>query len=182
MAKQDYEEKHPDRKVFVLDTLSAGPEMAMVVEKLAELVNEGKGFEEVVSEIKKYMKRTHLCFMLESLKNFARNGRVKPVVAQLVGVLGIRVVGIASAEGTLEPKAKVKGEQRALNELVKLMSSIGYKGGRVRIAHCRNENAANLLAGKLKKLFGDIDISIMANRALCSYYAENGGMLIGYES
>ena len=52
IAAQQYMEQHPDRKVFILDTLSTGPEMQLLLEKYASLVESGKSFDEVVSEIK----------------------------------------------------------------------------------------------------------------------------------
>lgn len=41
-AKMQYEENHPGRKVFVLDSFSAGPEMKLLAEKIGDLVLEGK--------------------------------------------------------------------------------------------------------------------------------------------
>jgi fatty acid-binding protein DegV len=38
MAKGEYEEAHPDRKVFVLDSLSAGPELTLFVYKFKQLI------------------------------------------------------------------------------------------------------------------------------------------------
>ena len=54
VAKNQYISDYPNKKVYVIDSLSAGPEMAMIVEKLAELINEGKEFEEIANAIDKY--------------------------------------------------------------------------------------------------------------------------------
>lgn len=101
VAKQIYESEHPDRKVFVVDSLSAGPGETILVEKLEELIVSGLSFDEICKEIKSYQKKTGLLFILQSLTNFANNGRVSPAVAKIAGLLGICIVGQASEEGTL---------------------------------------------------------------------------------
>lgn len=182
IAADEYMNAHPGAKVFILDTLSTGPEMQLILEKYAELINAGKSFDEVCEEIRAYHARTHLIFSLESLDNFAKNGRISPIVAKAVGVLGIRIVGKASDEGTLEPLHKCRGEKRALQQLLDTMTELGYRGGKVRIAHSYNEEAATTFANMIRAQFPVCDISITRNRGLCCYYAEEGGVLVGFES
>ena len=67
IAKEMYETEHPGRRVFVIDSLSAGPELTLLVDKLEELVVAGKSFEEICAYIPEYQKKTGLLFMLESL-------------------------------------------------------------------------------------------------------------------
>lgn len=109
IAKQMYEADHEGARVHVIDSLSAGPELTLLVEKLQELIRQGIAFEEICNTIDTYQKNTGLLFMLESLNNFAANGRVSPAVAKIAGVLGIRIVGKASDQGTLEPTDKCRG-------------------------------------------------------------------------
>ncbi len=52
IAKQLYEAEHPDRKVFVVDSLSAGPGEAILVEKIEELIMSGMSFDDICKEIK----------------------------------------------------------------------------------------------------------------------------------
>lgn len=128
-----------------------------------------------------YSKRTHLLFSLESLANFARNGRVSPALAA-ANLLGIRIVGRASDEGELEPLHKCRGEKRAIRQLWDSMQQSGYAGGKVCIRHSDNLNAAEMLAKDIQNCFPNADIKIGVNRGLCSYYAEKGGILVGFES
>ena len=180
-AKEMYESENPNRRVFVIDSLSAGPELRLVVEKLQEYIREGLPFDEICHKIKAYQQITGLVFMLESLKNFAANGRVSPAVAKIAGVLGIRVVGKASNQGTLEPTNKCRGQQKSLEALTENMAAAGLHKGKVRIAHCENETAAQSLKEKLLSRCPDVDVEISTLRGLCSYYAEKGGLLIGFE-
>jgi len=180
-AKKIYEESHPGARVFVVDTLSAGPEITLLLHRIREMVAEGLPFEEICEEIGQYTAHTGLLFMLSSLQNFAANGRVSPAAARLVGLFGIRVVGKASDEGELEPLTKCRGEMHALKSLAAHMRHEGYCGGKVRIAHCRNLGAAEKLREILQSVFLSAEIEISELRGLCSYYAQDAGLLVGFE-
>ena len=180
-AKQMYESEHEGRKVCVIDSLSAGPELVLIIEKLEELIGQGLSFEDISSQIKAYQQNTGLVFMLESLKNFAANGRVSPAVAKIAGVLGIRIVGKASDQGTLEPTNKCRGESKSLSAIVNHLKEAGLRQGKVRIAHCVNEEAASELERRIHAELPQVDLKVHTCRGLCSYYAEKGGLLVGYE-
>lgn len=180
-AKGIYEEQHPGRKVFVLNSLTAGPEMKLLVEKIQELVDQGLSFEKIAEEVTAYSQKTALLFMLESMKNLANNGRVSHLVAKAAGLLGIRVVGKASDRGDLEPLDKCRGEKKALDAIVQHMKDLGHTGSRVRIAHCFNKAAAQGLKERIQAAFADARVEIYECGGLCSFYAEKGGLLVGFE-
>ena len=175
------EEAHPDRKVCVIDSLSAGPELTLIAEKLRELILAGKDFEDTEKEIFKYCQRIGLFFMLESLQNFANNGRIKPIVAKAVGLLGIRLVGKASDEGQLQPLDKCRGERKAIEAIAELLGEAGLKKGKVILHHCFNPDATKALADAISKRYPQAKTEISICRGLCSFYAEKGGLLVGYE-
>lgn len=182
IAKQMYEETYPGRKVYVFDTLSAGPGVTLIVEKIQEYILQGFTPEEIEKHVVQYMKQTHLLFSLASLKNFASNGRINPLIAKGIGILGIRIVGIASEEGTLQPIDKARGDGRAIQCIVKHMKEMGYVDGKISIAHNNNIEAAEELKNLLIKTFGKLEVKIHKTRALCSYYAEPGSVLVGFEA
>ena len=182
IAKNDYEAEYPDRKVFVLDSLSAGAELKLHIEKAIELIQVGMNFDDMCAELSDYAKNNNeLIFCLESLTNLANNGRVSPLVAKVAGVLGIRVYGRASEQGQLEQKDKCRGEKKALIAVHNYMKELGYTSGKVRIDHCFNEGAALQLKDMILKDSPSADIVIAETRGLCSFYAEQGGLMIGFE-
>ena len=180
-AKQAYEEEHPDRRVCCLDTLSTGGEMVLIQEKLEQLIAQGLSFDEVEAAIREYMHHTHLGFMLERMDNLAKNGRVSPIVAKVCGILNIRIVGCASDVGTLQPDHKCRGTKKALETIVKDMVEKGYRGGKVILDHVYNPDAAQALKEKILEKFPDADVRIGLCGGLCCFYAEQGGLLVGYE-
>lgn len=180
-AAELYTSSHPEAKVCVLDTLSTGPEMLLIMEKLRQYISSGMEFEAIEAQIRAYMQHTHLFFALKSLTNLARNGRVSPAVAAIAGALGICVIGKASDDGVLEQLHKCRGEKKALKCIVSEMKALGYQGGKVRIDHCQNSEIAAALKALLQTEFPQSDVQIGECGALCSFYAEKAGFLVGFE-
>lgn len=181
VAKEMYQQSHPEARIHVFDTLSAGTELRLLMEKLTELDREGKNFEEVVRLGCEYMKRTRLFFALKSLHNLAQNGRVSKVIAAAAGVLGISVFGTASEEGTLEPSAKCRGRKKVVEEFLNEITKTGFRKGKIRISHVDNLSLAEKLKTLIQERFPQAEILIYEARGLCSYYAESGGVLVGVE-
>lgn len=181
-AKKLYCENNKTTNIHIIDSLSAGPELRLIIEKLSEFIKSGLDFSQIIEKINEYKKRTHLFFCLESLTNLAKNGRVSPAVAHLAGLFGVRVVGKASDVGTLEPLSKPRGEKKALTTIYEHIKSTGFSGGKIRIAHCDNIPFAEALKNLIIKDFPKSNILIEPCGALCSYYAELGGILVGVES
>lgn len=182
VAAKTYLADHPDRRVHVIDSLSTGPESALVIERLRDLILEGKDFETVKTEITDYnLNHTRLLFALESMHNLANNGRVSPIVARMAGLLGIRAIGRASDVGTLEMICKSRGPEATARDILANMIGDGYKGGRVKIHHANNLPAAELLISKIKDSYPKAKIDVGMAGGLCSFYAEQGGLLIGFE-
>ena len=155
LAAEEYKETHPEARIFVLDSLSAGPELVLLAE--------------------------HLVFSLESLANLARNGRVKPAVAAVARMLGIRVIGQASESGELEVLCKTRGEHGALERIVLELKDHGFTDGKVHIAHCDNPEAAKRLKLMIHAVFAGAQVDVTECGGLCSYYAEQGGLMVGFE-
>ena len=124
----------------------------------------------------RYRRHTHLLFSLESLANLARNGRVKPAVAAVARMLNIRVIGKASDVGELDILCKTRGERIVLE-----LKGHGYTNGKVVIAHCGNPAAAERLMHMVKAVFEGAQVRVTECGGLCSYYAELGGLMVGFE-
>lgn len=180
-AKQQYEEENPGKQVYVLDSYTAGPEMKLHIEKIREMVLAGNDYETISKEIEEYKeKNTALVFCLESMRNLANNGRVNPAVATFASLVGIRVVGDATG-GKLNPNTKPRGAKKATTEIVANMKKLGYNGGSVYIDHVFNEKAADALKEALVKEYPEVNVVIDKTRGLCSFYAEKGGLMVGFE-
>lgn len=181
LAKKLFLEENPTANIHVIDSLSAGGEVDLIVKKLNELIKEGLSFEQVVEAITHYQANTKLLFVLAKVDNLVKNGRLSKLIGAVVGLLNIRMVGEASDTGTLELLQKDRGAKKALTAAVDEVLKAGYKGGRIIIAHRNNEKFCQQFTEAIKEKFPAADISFLPTSGLCSFYAEEGGLLMGYE-
>ena len=180
-AAQTYMEEHPDRKVYIFDSLSTGPEIMMLVDKIRACEAAGDGFEATRDKVLDYHNHNHTLFCLESMMNLARNGRVPMAVAKIAGMLGIRVVG-AAEKGQITPIHKPRGGKKATQVLVEMIRERGFRDGSlIRVAHCFGEEAAMALKEAVLAEFPNARFILEPTTALCSYYAEAGGLIVGFE-
>lgn len=181
LAKNDLLEDYPNANIHVIDSLSASGEVDLIVLELERLINLGLSFEEVVERITAYQEKTRLIFVLAKVDNLVKNGRLNKLVGKVVGLLNIRMVGQASKEGTLELLQKARGQKKAVSDLVEEIQKAGYKGGKVYIAHANNPKICEQISEKIKAIYPDAVIQTGRTSGLCSFYAEDEGILMGYE-
>ena len=180
-AAEDFKEQNPDKKVYIFDSLAAGPQQAMLCDKIAELMAAGKDFDTIVAEARDYHNHTHILFCLESMTNLARNGRVNPTVAKIANAIGIRVCGDVKA-GEIIPVHKPRGEKKAMTVLVDMLGERGFKDGNlIRVAHCLGEKNAQTFKAAVLAKYPNTRFIIEPTTGLCSFYAEAGGLMIGFE-
>lgn len=179
-AKTMYEEKHPTSQIIVVDSRSAGPELTIVLHGIEKMIQGDIRFVDLEEVIAKFRMRTHLLFILQSLHNLSLNGRVSPVAAKVAGLLKINLIGTASKEGKLEPLTKARGMKKAMRELLKYMEDDNYHGGEVIIDHCENEKDAEIIKDKILAEYPDAQVTIRPMRGLCSFYAEESGIMVGF--
>ena len=179
-AKAMYEEKHPTSQIIVVDSRSAGPELTIVLRGIEKMIQGDIRFVDLEEEIAKFRMHTHLLFILQSLHNLSLNGRVSPAVAKIAGLLKINLIGTANKEGKLEPLTKARGMKKAIRELIKYMKEDNYHGGEVIIDHYENEKDAEIIKEKILAEYPDAKITVRPMRGLCSFYAEEGGIMVGF--
>jgi DegV family protein with EDD domain len=180
-AAQSYMDEHPGRKVFIFDSLSAGPALMMIADKILECEKAGMDFEATKDAVLEYQNHNHTLFCLESMMNLARNGRVSLAVAKIASIIGIRVLGEAKG-GQLAPAHKPRGAKGATAKILDMLKERGFRDGNIlRIAHCFAEEAAVAVREKVLAEFPRAKLILEPTGALCSFYAEAGGLIIGFE-
>ena len=181
LAAEEYQESHKDANIHVIDSLNAGPGERIVLRKLVELIDSGLSFEEIVTKIDAYNASKRIVFALENLTNLANNGRCSKLMAGAANLLGIRVIG-TDDNGRLYNLDKAKGEKRTLKRMFEYIKQFGYKGGRIVMDHCQNPDAAEAMCKVIRSEFPDAEIEVSFTRGLCSFYSEDGGLLVAFET
>lgn len=180
VAKQMILEENPDKKIEIIDSKSAGPELALCVEQMETWIQRGMSFDEVVFATKKFLEETHILFMLKSFKHLIANGRlsrIKALLAQTFNVLGI---GYGNENGEIVVKDKTRGSKKAIKILIQSMKADGFAGGKVYISHCENPKFVKTLKQNILDSWHNAEILVLPTRGLCSYYAEQGGLIVSY--
>jgi DegV family protein with EDD domain len=182
VAMEMVKAEHPEKKIDLLDSLSTGPEMRLLVEKLEELIQDASlDFDAVCVKIREYKTHTKLFYVLQSLHNMAENGRVSKLVAGAVDILGMRIIATASREGTVQSLSKCRGDRHAMEKLLVHLEEAGYSGGRFRIGHIGNPEGAKRLEDAILSRWPQAQVLCYPSGGLCTYYAEKGGLMIGAE-
>ena len=181
VAKKLYLEEHPNVNIHIIDTLSAGGENDLIIKKLNLLIGQGLSYEEVIKEITTYQTKTKLLFVLAKVDNLVKNGRLSKLLGAVVGLLNIRMVGEASQDGKLELLQKARGAKKSLIAAFDELIKAGYAGGQIIIAHRNNLKFCQQFSEMVREKFPQAVIEVIPTSGLCSFYAEENGLLMGYE-
>lgn len=179
-AKQIYEEEN-DHKVVIIDSLSAGSELRLLVEKAAELINMGLSIEEIEQKMWEYSDEIHVYFYTPSVNNLANNGRIPPLVSKAITMLKISLIGMGSDEGKIKMIHETRNSKKAIDYIIDKMIERGYKGGKVRLDTCDNDSLQEYMVNKIRESFPDADIDCKPTGILCSYYVEHKGIIAAFE-
>lgn len=179
-AREMILEQTPEKKIYVLDSRSAGPALTMYAEKAAELMERSAKFDSVVSELEEYRKHRHTIFALSSFNHLIKNGRLSKAAGVIAGKLGIWGIGINSQEGEIIIKSKTRGVQKVIGSFLDDMKEHAFAGGYVVISHCQNFELAAKLRDKIQDTWHSARVKILETGGLCSYYAERNGLIVAY--
>ena len=181
VARQMVLENHPEKKIYVLDSLSAGGELILDIWALDKMIAEGRTVEEIADAGATLALENQVLFSLACFDNLVKNGRMNKLVGFVAGKLNMRAVGRGSDDGILDVLHKCRGETRMLGLMVEEMEKHGYNGLRpVVISHCNNERAAQLLRKGIRTKWPGAQVHIYPCGGLCSFYAEDQGIIMGY--
>ena len=158
LAAEELQEEYPERKIVVIDTLSASLGEGLLVDKAVELKEQGLSLEENAAWLEEH--KLNLChvFTVDDLFHLHRGGRVSKVAAVVGTMINLKPVLHVDNEGHLIPLKNVRGRKKSLNGLVSLMEEqIGEwkdKNTKIFISHgdCRED--AEYVAKLVKEKFG----------------------------
>ena len=152
--------------------------MARLDEFLAE--HPTASFGDAVSFIDGLEASSTVLFSLSSYDNLTKSGRMPKLAGHLASKLNIRILGIASDEGTIKIVGPTRGSRKTLDKIVHTMGEQDFGGGMAYIDHVDNELGAQALADRIRQEWPNAGVRILPCGGLCSYYAENKGLIIGF--
>ncbi len=180
VARNEVLEKHPEKQIEVIDSLSTGPKLVMLAMGALARIQQNQTFESVCGACREMARSVRTVFTLSSFHNLVINGRVSKVAGFIAGKLGIRVIGVGSDEGEIHLKEVMRGEQRTVKRILKDMEDHGYNGADTAISYCLNEGLAEMLKKALLARWPGARVWMLPTRGLDSYYAERNGLIVSY--
>lgn len=167
IAKSTLEEKYPDRKIYVVDSLAASSGYGLLMDKLADLRDEGMSIDELYHWTEENKLKLHHWFFSTDLTFYIKGGRVSKTAGVVGGLLGICPLLNVDHDGKLIPRYKVKGKKKVIKKIVEKMEEFvqdgyDYSGKCYMCQSACYEDAqsvAKLVEEKFPKLNGKVEIN-----------------------
>lgn len=121
IAKADLEERYPERKILIVDSLGASSGYGLLMDRLADLRDEGKPLEEVYDFAMKNRLKVHHWFFSTDLTFYVRGGRISKASGAIGGLLGICPLLNMDNEGRLIPRFKIRTKKKVIKKIVDQM-------------------------------------------------------------
>ena len=179
------EEDMPEKKVHVFDSESASAGETYLALMIHDLIAAGKSFEQIVETVEEKIRSMHTLFVLDSLDNLVKNGRISKTVALLANVLSIRLLMSDDGHGAIKNISKARGIKGALTQMVetcrKHTESLAAASQRLVISYCNCPERARQVRDMIREKCPAIgEIVMTPTSALSSMYANDGGVVIAY--
>lgn len=180
LGRKLYLEEYPETKVHVFNSCSASIGETRVAQKIQECEEAGMSFAEVVKAVEQFILHMHTYFVLESLDNLRKNGRLSMVKALVASALNIKPVMGATDQGVIIQLGQARGIQKALRSMIEVMAAEVKDPAEkiLGIAHCNNRERAEYVKAEVKKLLKVKDIIITETNGVSTLYASQGGIIM----
>lgn len=127
-AAEELSRKYPERKVLVVDSLAASSGYGLLMDKLADLRDEGMGVEELATWATEHREEVNHWFFSSDLTFFVRGGRISRAAGVMGGLLKICPVMDVAPDGSLRVKEKIRTKARAIARDLELMEQLAEGG------------------------------------------------------
>ncbi len=182
VAKGIVEGEDPSKKIHVFDSLSATAGELLIGLKILECVEKNLSWEKIINTVDGFIKEMKTFFVLESLENLIKAGRMSRVKAQLAYALSIRPIMGADDEGNIKLYKKIRGSKKALSNMVDMISDYGQDiaNKTLIITYCNCLDKAEYVKTLIKEKYNFKAIHMVPCGGLSSLYANEGGVVIAY--
>lgn len=167
LAAEELSEKYPQRKIYIVDSLAASSGYGLLVDRLAELRDQGMGIDELREWTEANKKRLHHWFFSSDLTFFIKGGRISRTAGAFGTMLNICPLMNVDFEGRLIPRSKIRTKKKVIQEIVKRMEA--YADNRndysEKVYMCQSacmedaQAVAELVRERFPRIRGDVEIN-----------------------
>ncbi len=167
LARDSLAEKYPERKVIIVDSLCASAGYGLLMDKLADLRDEGMSADELATWAEQHRLEVQQWFFSTDLTFFIRGGRISKASGAAANLLKICPLMWITPDGTLEVHQKIRTKSKSMKRIVEVMEKYASHGldydGKVFISHSECLADAQELAQRIETRFpatrGKVEIS-----------------------
>ena len=175
------EEDRPEVNVHVFNSCSAASGEVLVALAIQRLASAGMPFKRVVTEVEQFISQMQTLFVLESLENLRKNGRLTKLQAVITGALKIKLFMGATPEGEICKLGQALTIKQALSKMVdKVAADASHVGRTLAICHCNCLERAFQVKSMIEAKCKFAHILITEAGGITSVYANDGGIVIAY--
>ncbi len=179
LAQNMVKEEGTNKFFHVFDSKSASIGETLVAIKIQELIEEKIGNFEIVEKVEKYISEMKTFFILESLDNLIKNGRISKTKGLIANVLNLKPI-MGAKDGEIELVENNRGMKKGLKRLVEVIGEKGEKFEEkiLAISHANAPQRAQELKNEIEKKYKFKDIILVKQAGLSTAYANDGGIIL----
>lgn len=175
------EEEDPHVNVHVFNSCSASSGEVLTALKIQELAASGMPFKRVVREVEQFIYQMQTMFVLESLENLRKNGRLTKLQAVITGALKIKLYMGATPEGEICKLGQALTMKQALSKMVdKAAADPDHEGRVAAVCHCNCLERAFQVKEMIEAKCKFARVLILEAGGITSVYANDGGIVLAY--
>jgi len=167
IARNNLLEKYPDRKIYIVDSLTASSGFGLLVDKLADLRDEGKEIDDVYNWAMENRLRLQTWFFSTDLTFYVKGGRISKTSGFVGNLLNICPLLNMDAEGHLIPRQKIRTKRKVMQAIVEQMEHFADNrfdySGKCYMSHsaCLEDTqaVAAMIEERFPKLNGKVEIN-----------------------
>ena len=118
-AKEILEEKYPNSKIYILDSLLATGAQSLLIMEAARMKRSGMGIEDVYENCKKIIPTGRIMFMVGGLEHLEKGGRIGKLVSLSGGILKIKPL-IELKNGEINVAGIARSRKGGIKKLVEI--------------------------------------------------------------
>lgn len=183
LARDMINEEYNDKKVEVIDSMTAGFGEGLQAIRAANLVKEGKSFKDLIEDCEQYKHYVRSDFTVDNIKYLVSTGRVSKTLAKFITLLNIKVLLKRNEESKIAFAGTAFGKINAIRQLARVVLNKIKKAKKqiVYITHCNIINDANKLKDLLIK-GGVKDVEIYDYDFVSGAHIGPGSLAVFYEA
>ncbi len=182
LAKKFFIDEIEDKFIHIFNSFSASAGETLISYKIGELIEAEIEESVIVEKIASYIDEMKTMFVLESLDNLVKAGRMTKLKGKIASILNIKPIMGATEEGTITLLDKARGTRRALKKMIEMIGEQGVNLEEkiLSIAHCNAPERAEMVKAEASKNYNFKEIIIVETAGISTVYANEGGIIIAF--